>query len=38
MGMVEIYDIMNITCQNLCHMPYQTHRAGGPWGDIEFLG
>jgi hypothetical protein len=22
-GMVEIYDIMNITCQNLYHMPYQ---------------
>jgi hypothetical protein len=22
-GMVEIYDIMNITCQNLYHIPYQ---------------
>jgi hypothetical protein len=22
-GMVEIYDIMNITCQNLYHLPYQ---------------
>ena len=22
-GMVEIYDIMNITCRNLYHMPYQ---------------
>ena len=21
-GMVEIYDIMNITCQSLYHMPY----------------
>ena len=34
---------MNITCQNLYHMPYQpstyiTPRAGGPWGDIEFSG
>ena len=42
-GMVEIYDIMNITCQNLYHMPYQpstyiTHRAGGPWDDIGFSG
>ena len=42
-GMVEIYDIMNITCQNLYHMPYQpstyiTPRAGGPWGDIGFPG
>jgi hypothetical protein len=42
-GMVEIYDIMNITCQNLYHMPYQpstyiTPRAGGPWGDIRFSG
>jgi hypothetical protein len=41
--MVEIYDIMNITCQNLYHMPYQpstyiTPRAGGPWGDIGFSG
>ena len=40
-GMVEIYDIMNIACQNLYHMPYQpstyiTPRAGGPWRDIEF--
>ena len=41
--MVKIYDIMNITCQNLYHMPYQpstyiTPRAGGPWGDIRVLG
>ena len=37
--MVEIYDIMNITCQNLYHMPYQpstyiTPRDGDPWDDI----
>jgi hypothetical protein len=42
-GMVEIYDIMNITCQNLYHMPHQpstyiTPRVGGPWGDIGFSG
>jgi hypothetical protein len=41
--MVEIYDIMNITCQNLYHMPYQpstyiTPRAGSPRGDIGFSG
>jgi hypothetical protein len=41
--MVEIYDMMNITYQNLYHMPYQpstniTPRAGGPWGDIGFSG
>ena len=38
-GMVEIYDIMHITCQNLYHMPYQpstyiTPLAGDPWGEI----
>ena len=42
-GMVEIYDIMNITCQNLYHMPHQpstyiTPRAGDPRGDIGFSG
>ena len=42
-GMDEIYDIINITCQNLYHMPYQpstyiTPPAGGPWGDIGFPG
>jgi hypothetical protein len=42
-GTIEIYDIMNITCQNLYHMPYQpsiyiTPRAGGPRGDIGFSG
>ena len=41
--MVEIYDIMDITCQNLYHMQYQpltyiTPRAVGPWGDIGFSG
>jgi hypothetical protein len=41
-GMVEIYDIMNITCQNLYHMPYQpstyiTPRVGGPWGNTCIL-
>jgi hypothetical protein len=42
-GMVKIYDIMNITCQNLSHMPYQsstyiTPQAGVPSGDIGFSG
>ena len=35
--MVEIYDTMNITCQNLYHMRINP-RAGGPWGDIGFSG
>jgi hypothetical protein len=42
-GMVEIYDIVNITSQNLYHMPYQpethiTPRVAGPRGDIGFSG
>jgi hypothetical protein len=42
-GMVEIYDIMSITCQNLYHMPYQpstynTPQAVGSRGDIGFSG
>ena len=37
-GMVEIYDIMNITCQNLYHMLYQPSIYITPWCDIGFLG
>jgi hypothetical protein len=36
--MVKIYDIMNITCQNLHHMPYQPSTYIYPRGDIGFLG
>jgi hypothetical protein len=35
--MVEIYDIMNITCQNLYHMPYQPENPISPEGDIGVL-
>ena len=37
----NIYDILNITCQNLYHMLYQLENPIsplGPWGDIGFSG
>ena len=42
-GMVEIYDIMNITCENPYNMPdqhstYITPPTGGPWDDKGFSG